>query len=422
MKTSIKHNYLKHKETIHNFTWRALQIFGKQGITFFIFILCAKLLTPYDFGIYNYILAIIYLLIIFGDFGISIATSKYVAEYNATDKNKLKLILFNSLILILGLGVIVTLLTIIFGSYFLNEKYVYVLYALPMLFLAPISSLYDGIFRGLKRFRELAIISMSVGLVSIIVVYLLVKNYGLIGALISQSLFYLVLVLALFFVYGNLHIQLDKHLMRTIFNYSLVIGVSSMGFYLYSRFDIIILGYFGYIEEINYFEIFAKISALMATFFGIMGQVMAPNITALTAKNSFEKILNKYLKFVFFGFLFSIFLSLLLYFSLPFIMKLYLPHLLTKEFLQIFSILIWILPFNMISGMISQGFTVATGYAKLGLLTIPFGALNVIMALIFINLFGYIGVAYSSIIVSFTNKGITWFLLYKILARKKNEK
>jgi hypothetical protein len=38
--------------------------FGKQGITFLIFILCARLLTPYNFGIYNYALAIIFFLII----------------------------------------------------------------------------------------------------------------------------------------------------------------------------------------------------------------------------------------------------------------------------------------------------------------------------------------------------------------------
>ena len=84
----MKNKYLAHKETIHNFIWRSLQIFGKQGITFLIFILCAKLLTPYDFGLYNYALAIIFFFIIFGDFGISAATSKYVAEYNAINKDK----------------------------------------------------------------------------------------------------------------------------------------------------------------------------------------------------------------------------------------------------------------------------------------------------------------------------------------------
>ncbi|AFV24721.1 O-antigen repeat unit transporter [Methanolobus psychrophilus R15] len=413
----LKNCFFNHKETIHNFTWRALQIFGKQGITFFIFILCAKLLTPHDFGIYNYILAVIYLLIIFGDFGISTATSKYVAEYNATDKDKLKLVLFNSIILVIVIATIVALLTILFGRYFLNENYGYVLYVLPMLFLAPISSLYDGIFRGLKKFKELAIVSLLIGLLSISFVYLLVRNYGLVGALISQSLFYMLLVIVLVIIYGKMHIQFDKQLMRSIFNYSVILGITSIGFYLYSRFDILILGYFGYIEEINSFEIFAKIGILMSTLFTIMGQVIAPNMTALATQNKFSIIHKKFLIFVFSSILCSTFFTFILYILLPIIMRLYYPHLLTSEFLEIFAILIWILPLNMVSGLISQGFTVATGYAKLGLLTIPFGVLNVIMALIFISQFGYIGVAYSSIIVSFTNKGITWFLLYRIFKR-----
>src|SRR3989339_1979664 len=113
MQKLIHKHYQRHKETIHNFIWRSIQIGAKQGITFLIFILCAKLLSPYDFGIYNYALAIVFLLIIFGDFGISTATSKYVAEYNVTDKKKLKAVLFNSGIIILGLTILITVLTLI---------------------------------------------------------------------------------------------------------------------------------------------------------------------------------------------------------------------------------------------------------------------------------------------------------------------
>jgi teichuronic acid exporter len=222
MKSFLLNNYFKHKETLHNFTWRALQIFGKQGITFLIFILCAKLLNPYDFGIYNYILAVVFFLIIFGDFGISTATSKYVAEFNATDKSRLKLVLFNSLIIILVLGSIVTILTLVFGERFLGDKFYYIIYALPLLFLAPITSLYDGIFRGLKRFKELAVISLSVGVFSLVFVYLLITNYGLIGALIAQVLFYLLLTLVLSLRYGNLYFKIDKALIKKVFSYSLV--------------------------------------------------------------------------------------------------------------------------------------------------------------------------------------------------------
>ena len=60
----------------------------KDGVNFVIFILAAKLLSPYEFGVYNYVLAAIFFLILFGDFGISMAASKYVAEYQATAPDK----------------------------------------------------------------------------------------------------------------------------------------------------------------------------------------------------------------------------------------------------------------------------------------------------------------------------------------------
>ena len=418
MKNLLKNNYLNHKETIHNFTWRALQIFGKQGITFFIFILCAKLLTPHDFGIYNYILAIIYLLIIFGDFGISTATSKYVAEYNATDKNKLKLILFNSLIIILGLGVIVTLLAILFGNYFLNEKYVYVLYALPMLFLAPISSLYDGIFRGLKRFKELAIISMSVGLVSIIFVYLLVKNYGLIGALISQSLFYLVLVLSLFFVYGNLYFQFDKQLMKTIFNYSLVIGFTSVAYFLYTKVDLIVLGHYGYIEEIGYYEIVNKIFELIKLPVLIIATVLAPSITSHYSKKQYVTVKNKFNRHIIYSFYFGLFLSIFLYFTMPPIIELFFKEYFTTETIHIFNLLLLILPLRIIGTIIGQAHTIATGNAHFSLWTmIPAGITNLILDIIFISYYGFIGVVYSTIIC-FSFAIISFIILYNLKLNK----
>jgi O-antigen/teichoic acid export membrane protein len=139
--------YNKHKETIQNFARRVLQTFGKQGVVFLIFFLCAKLLTPYDFGIYNYLLAIIFFLIIFSDFGISQSTSKYVAEYNVLDKEKLKNILFNALIVILGLGSMVSLIFLIVAYFWFSEYFVYLIYLLPLIFLAPLTSLYDGIYR-----------------------------------------------------------------------------------------------------------------------------------------------------------------------------------------------------------------------------------------------------------------------------------
>jgi O-antigen/teichoic acid export membrane protein len=397
-------SYLSHKETIHNFTWRALQIFGKQGLTFFIFILCAKLLTPHDFGIYNYILAVIFMLIIFGDFGISTATSKYVAEYNATDQEKLKFILFNSSVILVSLALIVSLFTVLFGSYFLHEKYIYVLYVLPMLFLAPLSSLYDGIFRGLKRFRELAIISLSVGFISLVFVYLLVSQYGLTGALISQSLFYFVLVIALFLTYGNLHIQFDKQLMRTIFNYSVVIGISSIAYFLYSRVDIIILGHYGYIEEIGYYELINRGFELMFLPFALLAQVVAPNITTYFSKREYLKVRAKLHFFMKLIIPSSILVAVLFYFLFPQVIKIFLPEYYVEDMLIAISILSLLIPAKIWGVFQTQSFVVATGFAKIiAVSTLLGGVLNVFFDIIFINLIGFTGVFWVTLIIHSVN-------------------
>ena len=141
----IKVFFNDHRETILNVFWRGLQLAVKDGVTFVIFVLAAKLLSPYEFGVYNYVLAVIFFLILFGDFGISVAASKYVAEYQVTNPEKLKGVLFNAGLVILVLTILITTATLLYGPRILKDKHIYVLYILPVVFLAPMTSLYDGI-------------------------------------------------------------------------------------------------------------------------------------------------------------------------------------------------------------------------------------------------------------------------------------
>jgi O-antigen/teichoic acid export membrane protein len=418
----IKKIYHNHKEIINNFTWRTLQLFGKQGIIFLIFILCAKFLTPYDFGVYNYSLAVVFFLILFGDFGISTATSKYVAEYNTINKEKLKLVLFNSGIIILGITILITIITFLFGKSFLGDKYVYVLYLLPLIFLAPMTSLYDGIYRGLKKFKQLAIISIIIGIISTIFVYLLVKQYGLIGALISQIIFYSILFLALACGYKEFHFKFNKEVMKEIGVYSAIVGIADVGFFLYTAVNSIILGQFGYFIEVGYYELINKIFLLTVLPFSILGQVISPDVTNLTSNKKFNQIFSKFKRFFFITLFLGIILSALLFLSLPFVLKNYLPQYLTLEFSAMFDVLIFILPLSILSSTISSGFTVATGRAKYSLITIPFGILNLILSYILIVNYGFIGVPISFLISSTICRLLTFSLIYQDIKRKNEKK
>ncbi|MFA4953077.1 MAG: oligosaccharide flippase family protein [Candidatus Pacearchaeota archaeon] len=414
----LNKTYQTHKETIHNFIWRSLQVFGKQGITFLIFILCAKLLTPYEFGIYNYVLAIIFFLIIFGDFGISTATSKYVAEYNVTDKEKLKSVLFNSGIIILGLTILITILTLIIGPWYLKDKYVYVLYLLPLIFLAPMTSLYDGIYRGLKQFKKLAIISIIIGVISIPLVYILIKQYGLIGALISQGLFYLTLLISLALGYRDFSFKFNREVMKEVGKYSLIIGIANFGYFIYTRINILILGHFNFITEIGYYEIINKLFLILIIPFTILSQVISPNITEIYSMNKLEELIKKYKKYMFFSFLGGLIIMLFTLMLMPLILKYLLSQYYNPITLNILYILSILLITQSMGVIAAVGFSTSSGYAKLNMyFLLIFGIINIFLSIFLVKSLGFMGIIYSTLIIKLLTD-IIFIWVYNLKIKK----
>ena len=106
LKELVLKKFKKNKELSQSFIWRLIQVLGKQGTSAIMFFIATLFLTKEDMGIYNYVFSVLALLVIFSDFGISTATSKYVTEYNTVNKEKLNKVLFNS-------GLIIVLISII---------------------------------------------------------------------------------------------------------------------------------------------------------------------------------------------------------------------------------------------------------------------------------------------------------------------
>jgi len=82
-----------------------------------------------------------------------------------------------------------------------------------------------------------------------------------------------------------------------------------------------------------------------------------------------------------------------------------------------FDLLLLHLPLVLISGFIVQPFIIATGKAKYSLLTIPFGIINIGLGILLIQYYGFIGVIYSTLIISFANKILTFYLIYNGLRK-----
>lgn len=414
MITLFKRHYSTHKEVVDNFVWRVLQIFGQQGITLLIFIMCAKMLTPYDFGIYNYALSIIFFLVMFSDFGISTAASKYVAEYNLTDKEKLKTVLFNCGLVIFTITCVIATLNAFFGNYLFKDKIIYVYYLLPILFLAPMIALYDGIYRGLKRFRQLAILSSVIGGVSAFAVYFFIKNFGLQGALFFQDLFYLGMFIALAVSYRDYNFKFNKVVIKEITSYSLIYGLAIAGNYLFIRFGILILGHFGYINEIATYELLNKMFLVIVIPFTMLGQVVAPNFTEMSVHNDYLKIYSKLKKYSFIFLFVGIIMGIFFYFTMPLFIKIFFPKYDNVLFYQILPFSIIILSTNLWAATIDAGILIPTGFASLmARLYIVLGVFGSILGFLLTLKIGYMGVIYSFALSNILMVACLRFIFFK---------
>jgi O-antigen/teichoic acid export membrane protein len=376
--------------------WRTLQIGAKQGALFMIFFIAAKHLTAIEFGIYNYLLAISFLLVIFSDFGISVSSARYVARYGVLDKAKQQMILFNVALLILALGLIVSALSLLY-IFFLSPPYGHFLkYILPLVFLIPLTSVYDGLYRGLRRFKRVSIITITVSVASILGTNILTNILGLAGALLSVNIFYCLLLLGNMFCYGKSVKKIDFLIMKEVGYYASSVGVIWAAYFLYSRADLLILGHFGFIVEIGYYELANKVIMLMLLPVAVVSQVESPNIVALHAENALKSIHKRLFVSYKVLALFTVVSTVLAAVAVPFIIKYTLPQFLTPLVLTIIFASLIFYPFQAFSEYIGNTFIVSTGHASLNMKNVIFfGIINILLDFIFIKHSGAIGVLYS---------------------------
>jgi O-antigen/teichoic acid export membrane protein len=361
---------------------------------FFILIISAKILSNEQFGVYNYILAF-------------------------TNKKKVNLIFFNAGIILVFLIVIFCGVLLFFADELVGENGDYIKYLIPTFFFLPLTSLFDGIYSGLKRFKSLSIIAMISGTISLIITYILVKEFKLIGAFLAIDFYYFLLFVLLVVVSRNFILKFDRDIFSRIWKYSAILGIAGIGHFLYTRANTIILGKFYFFSEVGYLEIIDKAFVLLSFPFLILSQIIAPQVTELTIQGKYSVVISYFKKILVYSIPITLSITFILWLIFPQIIKLFLPNYFTENFLSIFNLMIFNLPLLLITISLSQPFIIATGLAKYSLLILPFGILNVILSIFFITQFGFIGAIYSILITSISSKLLTYYFVYKKLSRLK---
>ncbi len=407
--------YQNNKELSKSFLWRLIQILSKQGTTALMFFIATFFLPKEHMGIYNYISATLMLLVIFSDFGISTSTSRYITVYNTEQKEKVKKVFFNSLIIISIASILVLFFVILFKQYLFTKHFNYIIYALPMIFVTPLTSLLDGIFRGLKKFKQLAKVTLLNSFLGISISLILVPSYGLKGAILAQIFYFLIYSIILLILHKGYEFKIEKKIMWDIGKYSLSFGIAILGFYFFSKVNILILGKYDLFEEIAVYELVNKVFTIFLIPFSVFGQVLAPNIVEMFSLRKYIDIRNvfsKLLKYILLLNILFIPISMVIAkFGIGILFPIYLGDILNSLLLPVALTYAIALPVT----VINAGILTSTGHAKLmAIQNVISGLVNVVLNILVIQKYGYIGVVW----VTFIVQSISTLFLYLIYYSK----
>ncbi|MFA7654866.1 MAG: oligosaccharide flippase family protein [Candidatus Dojkabacteria bacterium] len=407
--------YFSLRKNLTPFLWRLTQVLFKQGTTAIMFFIATYFLTKEDMGVYAYVSSMLLLLALFTDFGISTSTSRYVALYNSEDKEKVKRIFFNVSLVILVATVVVLVIFILLKDILSVQYPDYLLLTLPMIFIYPMTSLMDGIYRGLKEFKKLALFTILNSVVGIGGAYLLVTNFGLNGTVVAPLLYFSSYLIILLIAYRGYQFVLDRKIVKDVTTYAMYFGIAALGHYLFSKMNVLILGSQNLLEEVAVYELLNKINTELLLPFIVLGQILAPNIVEDFSKKRFENIQKQFRKNLVLTLLAAIIFLPLSIVITSVAVNLFFP-IYSGDILQ--SLLLPVaLTFSTAVPVvvINTGMITSTGHGKLmAIQNIITGIVNVLLNLFIIKSHGYIAVVW----VTFAVQLISNTILYLIYSSK----
>jgi O-antigen/teichoic acid export membrane protein len=174
--------------------WSLVNALVTKGAAFVQAILLARLLGVSGYGEWGLILSTIATVSVFASFGLSVTTTKHVAEWHRNQRERLGnlITLLQLAALLLGL---VALGLLVLGAESIADHVLEapqlegaIMVVGVIVLIAGISSVYKGILEGLERFRDVALLESSISVVSVLFVLGLSHAYGVIGATIGLAL------------------------------------------------------------------------------------------------------------------------------------------------------------------------------------------------------------------------------------------
>ncbi|MCH7770917.1 MAG: flippase [Bacteroidetes bacterium] len=372
-----------------------------------------------DFGIYALILVINNMFLILSSMGLDVTLVKFISSDSEDDKGSV----FTKILLLklLSLLFFVTIF-LIAGKFFLplfDEKILEFLFFIPTLFfLGSFRDLFFKVLQGLSYFKKYALtqIVSAVSRLLLIIVFLTLEELNL-GNLIYLEIFTAgaVLIVLLFLVPFKLIVQREMNDVgfKTILNFSIPIYFNNMFTFLYGRVNLFIIGALMNPVSVAYYDVGAKVSEALKKMLNSFILVFFPNLSNLFSKGdkaSAAELINKSLNVI------SLLLATATLFSFLFRNEIIILLFSEKyaESSLVFSLLMLNLTFRSLANILGYS-NLSAGHPKVPMkVNIVCSVVSLSGSFLMIPQFGYVGAAYSLIIMNTLAQALYILYLNKI--------
>lgn len=210
-------------------SYSAVSGFFVRGLQLVRSVIIARYLGPENMGMYAILVNINALSIALADSGNAFALIKMIGQYKNKGEQKLNDIISSAFWHILIATFLITMVLILISEYIAKEIYnepglqFFIILASIFLFLPIILLVNSAIFQSFHRLKELAVIGMLNSVIGLIIYFIFVREYGLLGAVISMIIVNFISVLTTVLLFTRkifldekitIHLKIDKQIIK----------------------------------------------------------------------------------------------------------------------------------------------------------------------------------------------------------------
>ena len=382
------------KKTKYNFSWLVFDKFARASLNFLLFIFLARYLGPQEFGILNYLLALVFLFTSLSSLGINPVLTNILIKNKRKTNNS---IISNSYILRFFSSLFGYLIFILFIIY-LHGKNVYLSYSI-IIGLSIIVKSYEVLFSYFesKSLSKYIVISQTISLVIVfsLIIFFLYLEFDIkfiYYCFLVDSLITLFLINIFFFKKErNFLFNLDFRNIYKIIYKSFPVLLSIVSIVIYMRIDQVMINLLLSEKDVGIYSVSVRIVEMFHFIPKIIMVSYLP-ILLISKNYTFELIkINSLLfkisiLFIFFIFVLSKYITSILF------GEIYMESVLTTILLSISLIFVFF-------GVANEHWYISKNLQKYYALNVFIGAItNIILNYFLIQSFGISGAAYSTIL------------------------